>query len=43
MKINYHNDQIPYVVVDYLYNNEEESEIMIELEFRQAVWREERK
>ena len=33
MKINYHNDQIPYVVVDYFYNNAEESEIMIELDY----------
>ena len=33
MEVNYHNDQIPFVVVDCLYNNEEESEIMMELDY----------
>ena len=33
MQVNYHNEQIPFVVVDSLYNNEEESEIMMELDY----------
>jgi len=33
LKIHYHNEQIPLIIVDNLYDDEEEREIMVELDY----------